>query len=224
MTSHAEYRIRREGGSIFSTKPQLEADALHRAFDRIWPGRGPYRLKRPTSPEFGPERTEAEIIQILMDNVPDAHYGLRWVVKKDDVDRRMVVRKRAVTEGNVVLQTALDQLGDDYNWASDGPDRFDCSGLTEFCYREVDVVLPHSAYLQARNEQVTLFHDRGKVKDGDLVFCDASDRPSPNHVGIADAPNMIVDASSSYDMIVHRPIDANPIVAFGRVRSVNGPV
>ncbi len=222
MTSRAEYRIRRMGGDIFTSEPELRPADLHAAFDRMWPERGPYRLKRPSLEVFGPERTEAEIIEILVNNVPDGAYGRRWVVMKDGVDRRMVVRKRAVTEGNTVLQEALNQLGDDYNWASAGPDRFDCSGLTLFVYRQVDVILPHSAYMQARDPKVTLFKDRSKVKDGDLVFCDASDRPSPNHVGIADAPGQIVDASSSYDMIVHRPIDSNPIVAFGRVQAVNG--
>jgi cell wall-associated NlpC family hydrolase len=227
MTSRAEYRIRRQGGEIFTSEPALRAEDLHAALDRMFPKHGPFRLKRPNE-DFGPEKTEEEIVDILVNNVPDGAYGRPWIVAKDGVEeRKLVIRKRAIAEGSRVLQVAFDQLGDDYNFGDAGPDRFDCSGLTAFCYNSVDYYLPHSAELQRTFPSVVNFGYRKLLKDGDLVFYDASSRlghTGADHVGIVSVEDqlMVVDASSTYDMVVHRPIDSNNVIGFGRVPAVNG--
>jgi len=54
--------------------------------------------------------------------------------------------------GNVrpVVAYALAHLGDPYVWGADGPNAFDCSGLTLASYRQIGIRLPHKSALQVR--------------------------------------------------------------------------
>lgn len=68
-------------------------------------------------------------------------------------------------------------LGRPYDYGADGPDTFDCSGLTRFAWREGGVVLPHSS----RAQFDSLPHvPRDALEPGDLVFFG---RPI-HHVGV----------------------------------------
>lgn len=231
MATKLEYIVRRTGGNIFSDHtPQSQLRREVKAgMERLW-DKGPYSLKWPDKDQWGPPRTKEEVLDIVENRVaaklPDGkRLFIDLVDPKDDV-KRLTVRKVLMSEGSVVLTTALAQLGDDYNWFSEGPERFDCSGLTKFCYNVVDYYLPHSADQQMKLPGVRQFTDRSKLKDGDLVGYQTGGRPylTFDHIGIADSPGMVVDASTSYDMVVHRPIDSNPVKAFGRVLAVNGPL
>lgn len=49
-----------------------------------------------------------------------------------------------------VVGVAYDQLGKPYRWGTAGPDSFDCSGLTMYCYRVgAGISITHSSYGQA---------------------------------------------------------------------------
>lgn len=49
-----------------------------------------------------------------------------------------------------VVGVAYDQLGKPYVWGAEGPDSFDCSGLTMYCYRVgAGISISHSSYAQA---------------------------------------------------------------------------
>ena len=49
-----------------------------------------------------------------------------------------------------VVGVAYDQLGKPYVWGAAGPDAFDCSGLTMYCYRVgAGIIISHSSYAQA---------------------------------------------------------------------------
>jgi len=49
-----------------------------------------------------------------------------------------------------VVGVAYDQLGKPYVWGAAGPDAFDCSGLTMYCYRVgAGISISHSSYAQA---------------------------------------------------------------------------
>ena len=77
----------------------------------------------------------------------------------------------------VAVDTALAQLGDPYVWAGDGPDVFDCSGLTQYAYAAVGVALPHSSRAQS---QLGVPVSRAELQPGDIVYF-----YSPvSHVGI----------------------------------------
>lgn len=74
---------------------------------------------------------------------------------------------------------ARNQVGDPYSYGADGPNAFDCSGLTTYAYRKVGIQLPRSSDGQYR-------HVRGirkeNIKKGDLMFLHGSG--GVYHVGI----------------------------------------
>ena len=188
----------------------------------------PYR-QRVAADDWGPERDLHETMHRVRTHIagdPGSRVILRGA--RDD-QPRFAIRKSIVLEGPAIVRVALAQLGDNYTWAAEGPDQFDCSGFTAYCYDHgAGVYLPHSAYQQAHEAIDVLFHDADKLMPGDLIFCDASSRPAPNHVGIYagvhDGERKIIDASSTADQIVYRRYDSNPIWGLGRVTSVNGPL
>jgi cell wall-associated NlpC family hydrolase len=69
--------------------------------------------------------------------------------------------------GLKAVQYAKAQLGDMYLWAADGPDRWDCSGLTMMAWKSAGVSLVH--YSAAQYQQ-TMHLNVGNLRPGDLVF------------------------------------------------------
>ncbi|MDQ3457633.1 MAG: C40 family peptidase [Actinomycetota bacterium] len=67
----------------------------------------------------------------------------------------------------IAVDTAYAQLGDPYVWAADGPDSFDCSGLTMYSYAAAGISLPHSSRMQS---SMGLNVSRSQLQPGDLVF------------------------------------------------------
>ncbi|MGI8335235.1 C40 family peptidase [Actinomadura scrupuli] len=79
-----------------------------------------------------------------------------------------------------VIAYARAQLGKPYVWGAQGPDAFDCSGLTMMAYQAVGVRLPHYAASQWNS----LSHvPPGQQQPGDLVFFEMKS-DGPGHVGI----------------------------------------
>jgi cell wall-associated NlpC family hydrolase len=98
---------------------------------------------------------------------------------------------------------ALRQIGDRYVWAADGPDGFDCSGLTMAAWRAAGVSLPHSSRQQyATGRKVP----RGQLAPGDLVYF-----YSPiSHVGIYLGDGKMVHAPNPGRRVEIAPIDRMP--------------
>ncbi|MGI8722805.1 MAG: NlpC/P60 family protein [Geodermatophilaceae bacterium] len=67
----------------------------------------------------------------------------------------------------IAVETAYAQLGDTYVWGGDGPDEFDCSGLTMYSYAAAGVSLPHSSKSQST---MGVAVSRDELLPGDLVF------------------------------------------------------
>ncbi len=82
--------------------------------------------------------------------------------------------RRPMSRAQIVLATARAQLGKPYVWAADGPNAFDCSGLTMYAWHAAGVDLPHNSYAQ---QDATTAVPVDKMQPGDLVFY-------PGHVGI----------------------------------------
>jgi cell wall-associated NlpC family hydrolase len=85
------------------------------------------------------------------------------------------------------VQAAMSQLGDSYVWGSDGPDSYDCSGLTMYAWGKAGVSLSHSSKAQyGEGRKVS----RSQLQPGDLVFFG-----SPiSHVGMAIGNGRMVHA------------------------------
>jgi len=94
------------------------------------------------------------------------------------------------------LKTLLKrELGKRYRWAEEGPDAFDCSGLTYYCYGSMNRFLPRSSSEQARvGKEVSL----NNLQYGDLLFFDTTRNRSNRvtHVGIYIGDGKFEHASS----------------------------
>jgi cell wall-associated NlpC family hydrolase len=79
-------------------------------------------------------------------------------------DAAKTMRERKIHHG---LEVALNQKGDPYSYGSDGPNSFDCSGLTMFSYHKAGLYLPRSAADQSRFARRI---PKSKLRRGDFVF------------------------------------------------------
>ena len=84
---------------------------------------------------------------------------------------------------------ALAQRGKPYRWGAEGPDVFDCSGLTLAAWRAAGVAIPRTAAGQLAG----LPRVRGRLQPGDLVIY-ASTGPSRRHVAMVVGRGRIVEA------------------------------
>ena len=92
-------------------------------------------------------------------------------------------QSRADEQRETVVETALDQVGEDYQYGGADPDDgFDCSGLVVYSYREAGLKLPRSAAAQRKGGRAIKL---SQAKPGDLLFYRFNDRkPGDLHVVI----------------------------------------
>lgn len=93
-----------------------------------------------------------------------------------------------------VVDFARSRLGCRYVWAGSGPNVFDCSGFTMWCYRQIGISLPHSSAAQINCGQRV---SRADIQPGDLVFFG-----SPiHHVGMYVGGGMMIHAPHTGDVV-----------------------
>ena len=98
-----------------------------------------------------------------------------------------------------VLGAMRSQIGKSYAWGGNGPDRWDCSGLTVWAFRSVGIELPRTTYGQVYMGSPV---DRSSIQAGDLVFWD-TDGSGPSHVGVATSATTAISATSSSGVVEH---------------------
>ena len=110
----------------------------------------------------------------------------------------------------IAVQTALAQVGKPYVVGADGPDGFDCSGLTQFAYDAAGISLPHSSRAQSGLGAPVA---RADLQPGDLVFF-----YSPvSHVGMYIGNGQMVHASVSGRPVAVTSVDQRGYAGARRV-------
>ena len=105
--------------------------------------------------------------------------------------------------GQIALDFALAQLGEPYSYGAEGPDAWDCSGLTMTAWAQAGVSLPRSSGAQIG---VGTRVSRSQLQPGDLVFF-----YSPiSHVGIYAGGDQVVHATHPGDVVSLDPISYMP--------------
>jgi hypothetical protein len=108
------------------------------------------------------------------------------------------------------IQELLDSyLGKPYVWAEEGPDAFDCSGLTYNIYGSMGMDIPRVAREQAKmGKKVPFKH----LHYGDLIFFGTKNRWSKriNHVGIYLGEGWFAHASSKERKVTISHFDKEP--------------
>lgn len=111
-----------------------------------------------------------------------------------------------------VVAAAKSNVGDSYLWGGNGPDSWDCSGLTSVLWRTVGGV--SSIPRTSRQQQAWAWPIRAAdARPGDLVFFG-----NPvSHVALYAGDGRIVDASSSKKQVVERAVWRDATIRYGRV-------
>ena len=108
-----------------------------------------------------------------------------------------------------VLNFASQQLGKPYVWGAQGPNSFDCSGLTYYVYKNAaGITLPRTSVEQSKYGTTV---SKSNLKAGDLLFFDTSGSNNGvvSHVGIYVGGGEMIHASSSSNKIVQVTIESS---------------
>ncbi len=101
----------------------------------------------------------------------------------------------AAPAGQQIVDFALQYLGCPYVWGGNGPNCFDCSGLTKYVYANFGYSLNRTASAQLSNGVPV---SRSELQPGDLVFFNTHRVSTPvSHVGIYIGGDRFVHASTN---------------------------
>ena len=102
-----------------------------------------------------------------------------------------------------IVDLAARLVGRPYVWGAEGPNTFDCSGLTHYLFQQIGITIPRRAVNQSE------FGDRTtRLKRGDLVFFSTDTRRSlVTHVGIYEGNGVMIDASKSSGRVRRDDLD-----------------
>jgi cell wall-associated NlpC family hydrolase len=100
----------------------------------------------------------------------------------------------------IVISAARTQAGKPYLWGGTGPNRWDCSGLTQYAFRAAGIELPRTTYGQIGMGRAV---ERANIQAGDLVFFDTDGSGGPSDVGIATSNTTVISATTSNGVIEH---------------------
>jgi cell wall-associated NlpC family hydrolase len=110
----------------------------------------------------------------------------------------------------IAVTFAYQAIGKPYVFASDGPDSYDCSGLTMAAWAAAGVRLAHYTVTQWGQ---TARISRSQLAPGDLVFY--SDL---GHVALYIGENKVIHAPTFGDVVKISSVDMMPPYGYGRVR------
>ena len=118
-----------------------------------------------------------------------------------------------------VIYVAQQQLGKPYVYGASGTSKYDCSGLTLYCYKQVGVSLPHSAQMQGYNSG-TKIEGLDNLQRGDIVCMNTvSDSDLSDHVGIYLGNKKMIHASSGAGEVIISDLSEgyyNRVFSWGR--------
>jgi cell wall-associated NlpC family hydrolase len=111
--------------------------------------------------------------------------------------------------GAAALRFAVDRIGTPYAWGAEGPDAYDCSGLTRRAWAAAGRDIPRTSQEQwARLPRVPLT----ELRPGDLVVY----FPGATHVALYLGEGLVVHAPRPGGRVKVSPVAANPLL--GAVR------
>jgi cell wall-associated NlpC family hydrolase len=104
---------------------------------------------------------------------------------------------------------AFRQLGKPYLWGADGPNAYDCSGLTSAAWASAGVGLPHNA----RRQYGSMAHiSRTDLRPGDLIFYYGG----VSHVAMYIGDGKMIHAPEYGERIRIDSVDFQPVHGYGR--------
>ena len=102
------------------------------------------------------------------------------------------------------VDLAARMIGRPYVWGAEGPNSFDCSGLTQYVFGKVGIDLPRRAINQSQAGGPA----GNRLRRGDLLFFSTDTRRSlVTHVGIYEGRGTMIEASKRYGRVRRDMLD-----------------
>lgn len=190
-----------QGGSFYWS-PATGAHEVHGAIRVAWSGESWERgwLGFPVSDEYGVaggRRSDFQGGSIVWNASTNATSFVRSASTPTQSAPSQPAPGSSV--GVRALEIAKTKLGAPYAWGGNGPNSFDCSGLTQWAFRQVGVSIPRVAADQARSGSYVA---RGDLQAGDLVFF----YDPVSHVGIYDGNGKVLNAPDEGQLVHYTPL------------------
>ncbi len=103
------------------------------------------------------------------------------------------------SKADKLISIAKSKLGCNYVYGAEGPNNFDCSGFTQWCYKQIGIKIPRTASAQSKAGKAVDLKDRSKWKAGDLL-CRIGGGSS-NHVVMYIGNNQIIHSPQTGDVV-----------------------
>jgi cell wall-associated NlpC family hydrolase len=113
-------------------------------------------------------------------------------------------------QAGVAVRFAYNAIGTPYVWAAEGPNGYDCSGLTLAAWKAAGKTLPHNAAMQW--DKVAHI-GRSSLQAGDLVFYSGL-----GHVAIYVGSGKVIHAPQAGESVKLSSVDMMTPYGYGRVR------
>ncbi|TQJ49355.1 C40 family peptidase [Phycicoccus sp. SLBN-51] len=112
---------------------------------------------------------------------------------------------------SAVLAYARAQIGKPYQWGAEGPNSFDCSGLTMMAWRQAGVYLSHYTGAQWGETSRVAISD---LRPGDLVFY-GTDGPTSHHMGLYIGGGRMIEAPYTGAYVREASIYRSDLLPYG---------
>jgi peptidoglycan DL-endopeptidase CwlO len=112
-------------------------------------------------------------------------------------------------KAGIAVRYAYNAIGTPYVWAAEGPNGYDCSGLTLAAWRAAGKSLPHNAAMQW--DKVAHI-SRGSLQPGDLVFYSGL-----GHVALYVGSGKVIHAPTFGESVKLASVDMMSPYGYGRV-------
>jgi cell wall-associated NlpC family hydrolase len=132
-------------------------------------------------------------------------YSMRTVT--DPTSSRTFLVPIPTGQAGKVLNRALDQVGDTWEFGGDGPSAWDCSGLTAGAWAAADVALPHQSEAQQQSVKNVPLAD---AQPGDIFWREGY---TAIYLGMVGDEHLVVGARASEGGVVIHVVDTHDIKA-----------
>ncbi|MCX4729510.1 C40 family peptidase [Streptomyces sp. NBC_01363] len=119
--------------------------------------------------------------------------------------------------GGEAVKYAIGQVGKPYVWGAEGPDSFDCSGLTSQAWAKAGRVIPRTSQEQWRQLRKV---PTNALRPGDLVIY----FPKATHVAMYIGNGLVVQAPRPGSRVKVSPVASNPLLGAVRPDPQSAPL
>lgn len=118
--------------------------------------------------------------------IPSADY-----IPSADSTSNSTSAEQTIPIRNLLVNQSYQKIGIPYRYGGSTPNAFDCSGLTQYVYREAGINIPRTTERQLSASQTISYQ---QLLPGDLAFYKTSQKS--RHVGIYIGNNQMIHAST----------------------------